>query len=132
MKKEMNFSLPAVGISSLLVIFALLCLTVFSMLSVASASAHQRMAQSSREAVTGYYQADCTAQQILTRLRSGETPAGVQKEGNVYTYACAISDTQALAVCVRVDGGDYTVLRWQAVSTARWEADEKLPVWDGQ
>ena len=131
MRKD-NLSLPAVGLSSLLVIFAVLCLTVFTLLSVSTVSAHQRLAQSSRQAITGYYRADSQAEEILAKLRSGEVPQGVTREGNQYTYSCPISDTQTLVVRVEVVGENYQILRWQAISTENWEAEDKLPVWDGE
>ena len=131
MRKD-NLSLPAVGLSSLLVIFAVLCLTVFTLLSVSTVSAHQRLAQSSRQAITGYYRADSQAEEILAKLRSGEVPQGVTREGNQYTYSCPISDTQTLVVRVEVAGENYQILRWQAISTENWEAEDKLPVWDGE
>ena len=130
MRKD-NLSLPAVGLSSLLVIFAVLCLTVFTLLSVSTVSAHQRLAQNSRQAITDYYQADSQAEEILAKLRSGEVPQGVTREGNQYTYSCPISDTQTLVVRVEVVGENYQILRWQAISTENWEAEDKLPVWDG-
>lgn len=125
-------AMSAVGISSLLVIFAVLCLTVFALLSVSTVQAQLRLAEKSRAAVTGYYSADREAEEILARLRGGECPEGVTQNGAVFTYTCRISDTQALAVCVKVDGAEYTVLQWQTVSTAGWDAEDKLPVWSGQ
>ena len=120
-----------VGISSLLVMFAVLCLTVFALLSVSTVQAQLRLADSSRAAITGYYQADCEAEEILARLRMGECPEGVEQSGDLYSYTCRISETQTLAVCVQVDETGYTILRWQAVSTTDWDADGKLPVWSG-
>ena len=61
MKKE-RMAVPAIGGSSLLVIFAVLCLTVFALLSVSTVNAHQRLAQNSRESVAGYYRADAQAE----------------------------------------------------------------------
>lgn len=122
---------PVIGISSLLVIFAVLCLTVFALLSVSTVRADQRLRDNAAAAAEGYYAADRMAEEILARLRSGERPAGVKDDGGVFRYACRISETQILAVEVAVDGTAYTVLRWQAVSTADWQADESLPVWTG-
>ena len=123
---------PIVGGSSLLVIFAVLCLTVFAMLSLTQAQADRRLAQNSWSAVTGYYQADCQAQEILSQLRAGERPQGVTEEGeNVFSYACPISDAQTLEVRVRLTGENYEILAWQAVFTADWQADEDLDLWDG-
>ena len=70
-------------------------------------------------------------EEILARLRAGETPDGVTGEDGVFSYACSIDDGRALQVRVRLDGTDYAVLQWQAVSTAPWQADDDLPVWQG-
>lgn len=132
MRKKSGISLPAVGISSLIVIFAVLCLTVFALLSISTARSQQRLADSMKAAVTGYYQADNAAEEILAALRRGEQPECVTRNGDIYTYACPISGTQMLAVSVRIEGETYTVLQWQAVSTTDWEADDRLPVWGGE
>ncbi len=129
MNKKFNFS--AVGISSLLVIFAVLCLTVFAILTVSTQTAQLRLAEASRNSVNGYYKADCNAEKILSEIRSGKVLQNVKKDGNIYSYECEISKTQALSVKVKVEGQKFTVLQWQAVSTAEWENDGKLPVWDG-
>ena len=134
MRKRQRFSPPAVGGSSLLVIFAVLCLTVFALLGLSTVQAGGRLSQATTQAVSSYYQADCQAEEIFAHLRSGKMPAGVTscdcaEEG--YAYICPISDTQRLVVEVHFDGKEWTVLRWQAESTARWEHDEGLNVWDG-
>ena len=130
MSEKRTFSPPVVvGAVSLLTIFAVLCLTVFALLSLSTVQADQRLSDKSFAAVAGYYEADCAAEEILARLRAGEQPEGVVYENGIYTYACPISETQALLVEVRVEGSEYTVLRWQARSTAHWEADDSLPVW---
>lgn len=130
--RERKNSVPIVGGSSLLVIFAVLCLTVFAVLSLTQAQADRRLAQNSWSAVTGYYRADCQAQEILSRLRAGERPQDVTAEGEgVFSYACPISDAQTLQVRVRLTGENYEILTWQAVFTADWQADEDLDLWDG-
>ena len=93
--------------------------------------ANSRLSDASAQTVSGYYAADCQAETILAQLRSGTVPEGVSVRGDVYSYTCPISDTQTLQVEVRVDESAYTVLRWQAVSTADWQAEEDLEVWDG-
>lgn len=132
MDKKNRFSFPAVGGSFLLTIFAVLCLTVFALLSLATAQADARLSDVSVEAAAAYYKADCAAEEILARLRAGELPEGVQQEDDLYRFVCPISDTQALEAVVRLDGTEYTVLRWQAVSTVDWQTDASLSVWDGE
>ena len=132
MNKKGITSFPAVGITSLVVIFAVLCLAIFSVLALSTAQADARLSRQTQEAVLDYYQAEREANQILARLRRGEVPQGVTQVEGVYSYRCEISQTQALEVEVRLDGEQYEILRWQTVSTAQWQNDEKLPVWDGQ
>ena len=131
MDKKHRFSFPAVGGSSLLVIFAVLCLTVFALLGLSTVQAGQRLSNASAEAVESYYQADARAEEILARLRCGEMPEGVTVWDDRYAYECPISETRSLQVEVRLNGEEYTVLRWQAVSTVEWETDDNLLVWDG-
>ena len=129
MKQRLSLSPPTVGASSLLVIFAVLCLTVFALLSVSSVQADTRLGNASRDAISDYYEADKQAEIILSQLRRGEIPPGVTERDGIYTYACPLSDTQALAVEVTLQRTEYTILRWQVVSTVTWQPDETLPVW---
>lgn len=137
-RKREIFSPPAVGGISLLVVFAVLCLTVFALLSLTTVQADGRLADASARAVEDYYAADCAAQEILARLRNGEVPMEATSHledswhtGTRYTYTVPISDTQELDVEVLVDGEDYEILRWQAQYTGEWEVVEDLDLWDG-
>lgn len=139
-QKREQFSPPALGGSSLLVVFAVLALTVFALLSLSTVRADARLGDSSTEAVSDYYAADCQAQEILARLRAGERPKnnaitvtpGEDPEEAVYSYVIPISDTQELQVKLRLRGADYTVLRWAAAPAGEWDYDDGLPVWDGK
>lgn len=131
MESKRTLSLPTVGIGSLLTVFAALCLTVFALLSVTTVQADCRLSEKSMAAATGYYEADCRAEEILAQLREGLMPEGVTEEDGIYRYSCAISETQALAVRVKVDGEQFEVLQWQTVSTVNWQANDKIPVWEG-
>lgn len=132
MNKQKTASLPAVGLSSLLVIFAVLCLVVFALLAVSTARADARLSRQTRQAIAGYYQAELEAHTILAQLRSGQIPPEVTENDGIFSFRCTVSPTQALEVQVRVTGDAYTVLRWQTVSTADWHPNETIPVWDGQ
>ena len=130
--KQQKFQAPMVGGSSLLVIFAVLCLTVFALLGFSTVQADRRLADASIAAVSGYYAADCEAERILAQLRAGSVPDGVSGENGVYRYACRISDTQALFVEAAVqDENDWQILRWQAVPTVLREGDDSISVWGG-
>lgn len=122
---------PAIGGSSLLVIFAVLCLTIFALLGLSTVQADRRLAEASQNAVQKYYEADVQAEIILSQLRQGTKPEGVEKNNDIYCYQCKVSDVQELQVEVLVDENDYEILRWQLVSTAEWEEEESLNLWNG-
>jgi len=126
---------PLVGGSSLLVIFAVLCLTVFALLTLSTVEAGGRLSERAARSLEAYYAADARAEEILTALRDQEIIENglVKDEGDgVVSYMVPIDETQALRVRVRVEAQQaYQVLQWQAVSTASWEASDKIEVWDG-
>ncbi len=123
---------PAIGGSSLLVIFAVLCLTIFALLGLSTVQADRRLAEASQEAVKNYYEADAQAELILAKLRQGILPEGVEKKyESVYCYQCKVSDVQELQVEVLITGSEYEILRWQLTSTAEWEEEDNLNLWNG-
>lgn len=132
--REEQFSVPATGGISLLTVFAVLCLTVFALLSLSTVRADGRLGEASTQAAAGYYAADREAQAILAQLRCGLIPEGVTERDGIYAYACPISDTMELQVEVELEleGEGYTVRRWQAAPAGRWEVDGGLDVWDGE
>lgn len=80
--------------SSLLVIFAVLCLTIFALLSLSTGRADGRLTEISAKSVREYYAADTKAEEILAELRNGNLPPEVEKDGDIYRYTCIVSDTQ--------------------------------------
>ena len=141
-------SFPAVtGASSLLVIFSVLCLTVFALLSLSTVSADHRIFERNSQALKAHYEAEEQANEILAQLRSGTVPAGVKasksdqvpghtgEQLTVYDYSCPVSDTTTLEVSVALDRGTsdtFVVLRWQEVSTYDWQPDTHIPVYTGE
>ena len=123
---------PMVGGSSLLVVFAILCLTVFALLGFSTVQADKRLSDASADAVKAYYAADTQAEMILAQLRAGELPEGVTLKNGNYYYVCPVSKTQELQVEVRINGAMWEILRWQTVSTAKWDEGETLSVWEGK
>ena len=69
------------GVSSMLMLFVILCLTVFGVLAYMTARADNRLTFRSAEAVKGYYAADAEAEEILSRVDvAGEDYAAVLRE----------------------------------------------------
>ena len=107
------------GASSLLVIFAVLCLTVFCLLTISTAKAELRLSEVSANAVSDYYKADMQAEMIFSKIRGGDVPKDVTVDGDTYSYSCPISSTLTLYVEVRSNDGNWEVLCWQPISSIR-------------
>ena len=132
-KKNKRAAVPALGGCSLIVIFAVLCLTVFALLGLSTVQADIRLADSALEAVSDYYAADLEAERIFAAIRRGELPEEVwwDEQGNI-NWTCPISDSMELAVTVsRTDSSTWKVLCWQAQSATEWVADDGPSFWDG-
>ena len=119
MKKK--FNLTSVGGSSILTIFGVLMLIVFALLSLSTAKADRNLADRTWQAKEAYYKADREAEEILGRLRAGEVPEGVTKNGKQYSYKCSIDDNQQLQVVVEISGKDYRIKQWEKVYTGDWQ-----------
>ncbi len=132
MDKRTGGLLPPVGLSALLCILAVLCLTVFALLAAATVRADAQQSDRTRQAVLDYYTADTQGQRTLAALRSGQTPEGVTWQDNTACYQVPISQSQTLMVEAVVEGTDYTIARWQAVNVEQWQADDRLNVWSGE
>ncbi len=129
-KKE-GISIPALGGSSLLTVFSLLCLTVLALLCFSTALSQQRLTDSALESVTAYYDADFQAETIFARIRAGDIPGEVTVEGSAYSYSIPVTQYQTLEVALEEGEAGWTVLKWQ-VQTADIVLDDSLNVWDGQ
>ncbi len=138
-----------VGSASIVMIFAVLCLTVFATLSFQTASYEQKMAQKTADAAEAYYRADGAAEEIYQKiylsLKHGVDYAQLvkanetvnlnvvqQKDEILFSYAVPIDDTQELQVLLSFEeNGVLRTEQWNVVTTAQWELDDTIHVWDG-
>ncbi len=131
-KKKSRFVLPTLGGSTLLVIFAVLCLLTFSLLTLSTALSNQRLSEASLAVTTAYYEADCAAEETIAALRAGEMPEHVTRTGNTYSFSCPVSEKQALSVVLEEQDGILQVLQYKTVTADDTEYDESITVWDGE
>ena len=130
MKNQEKLSVPATGGTSLLVIFAVLCLVIFALLSLNTVLAERRISEASAHAAADWYAADLEAQEVFARLRTGEQVPGVVQTGEKYTYSVPVSQHQTLLVTVQKTESGWEVLSWYAVAHPE-DGDATLPVWQG-
>jgi len=138
-----------IGSASIVMIFAVLCLTIFAALAFETASYEQRLAEKSASAAQRYYAADGIAEerylQICTLLQSEMereelyaalsaiqvTVQEQDKRVQLY-YTVPIDDTQELIVALLWQPNDVLrTMQWRVAAVAQWSYDDKLQVWDG-
>ena len=130
MKKGEQMSVPAIGGCSLLVIFGVLCLVIFSLLSLNTVLAEKRISESYARTAAQWYAADLRAQEIFAWLRAGETVDGVERTEGNYRYTVPVSDNQVLLVMLKETQGRWEILSWQTKAYPK-DGDTTLPVWRG-
>ena len=136
----------AVGLggASLVLIFSILCLAIFSVLALSSANREKTLTDRLKASTEAYYAADSRAVEIEVKLREalarGETPSEIDgvtvtAQDDTYTYACPIDERRTLAVVLKAARNQLPVtlqtLQWCEISTADWTPQEELDVWKG-
>ena len=123
------------GAVSLVMIFCVLCLVVFTVLTLSTAVREQQLSELTAERAGAYYEADAKAVETVVALRRGENPPEVQitqADGAALAeFSVPAGGDQALEVAVRLTDTDCEILRWQTVYTGSWELDNTIEVWDG-
>jgi len=140
----MNKSGVGVGSASIVLVFAVLCLTVFSLITYVVAGNDKALVDAKVGLVTGYYEADTLAEQILAELLATDTtPAKIlgvdintrfdENLGVETTYFfCYISDIKALYVNLVIRDDSYDILSWRMYDTDDWVFDDSINVWPGE
>ncbi len=151
-EKTLKTTNLGVGYTSIMIIFALVCLVIFAVLSLKAALSDKALNERSGEYLKEYYIADNIAKQRLSELdelsykaRQSEFFAETFQElaegksvelrtvldGCSAEYSVPINERQELSVSItfKTTGG-YEINRWQC-RTLSSENDDHLHVWDG-
>lgn len=129
-----------IGSSSLILIFIVLCLVTFSVLSLGNAKREDALSKRSASSVQEYYRADAEGEAFLQMadqaLMNGDK-AGLAPylQSATGTYCTDVSMTagQALRVELALDWEkqSYQVLSWKVYHQEDYEIDQSVPVWSG-
>lgn len=145
-REERPFGLN-IGSASIIMIFAILCLTVFSALSLVTAVSEKKTAQRFADATAAYYEADSEAvdikNSIKAALNAGETPqqaaaaAGAQYTEAVQriAYSVPLSDgisQISVILAYNSESNDLDTLSWEKNDVSEWNPDDSLEVWNGE
>jgi len=136
----MNKSGIGAGSASIILVFAVLCLTIFSLITYVVAGNDRVLVDAKVNLVTGYYQADAAAERVIFNLfDSGEAPGSVEihhgfdetLNTDVTFFSYPISDTKSLFVSLLLHDDSYDILSWRMYNTDEWEYDGSLNIWTG-
>lgn len=159
MKEKRQIPL-GVGISSILLIFVILCLLTFAVLSLVSANTDYKLVQKNSSHTHEIYEAENSANEFINQIDSVleatyQSTASSQYleavKGNLSTFpeftflsdnqlsfAIKVNETQNLQVVLTLNSeikkGDffYQIDTWKLVNTNTWEPDATLPVYTGE
>lgn len=145
-----------IGLTSLILIFIILCLATFSLLSLSSARGDQSLAVRSAKAVTEYYRADAQGEKWLKQVDAilQKETIGVMSQDEIKTLAgnvalelgCNVDEKtgyistdismergQALHIDLALTGNEnrYEVKSWYVYDSGNYEIDDSMPVWGG-
>lgn len=147
-----------IGLVSLFTVLMVLCIAVFSVLSLVSARADWRITQRNAEAATDYYAADAQAAQIAATLADYVWPEGTQcptataverglaqlchltaqvvasEHGLTVSFSLPVDDIRTMDVVIAMpQGGQCQFLSRKLVvqEGAEPAPDNSLPVWTG-
>ena len=140
----MNRSGIGVGSASIILVFAVLCLTIFSLITFVVAGNEKALVDAKVELVSGYYTADCLAEVILIDILAADTIPESAQGVNIYTgwdeglgvettyFFCPISDIKALYVNLVIRDDSFDILSWRMYDTDDWIYDDSINIWTGE
>lgn len=152
-KNDLKSSGIGVGYVSVMIIFVVICLTIFAVFSFRAANSNDVFNERSGEYLREYYAADIEAKEILARLdeaafnarsanafdrdfRSAAEEMNVNlsmmQGGFTADYTVDINDRQYISVSVNFfSDKEYEITRWQNVSRSSEYSDQHINVWQG-
>ncbi|MDD2978652.1 MAG: hypothetical protein PHN80_01635 [Hespellia sp.] len=148
-KERGSYPVIHIGTSFLLVIFIILCLVTFAVLSLSSALRDQNYSEKEAVRTTAYYAASGTAQEKLGEIVESFQDNSLDKVADITVtaddddqnitevfYTVPVDTDQTLEVTVQLsdlgnlDSGIYQISGWKKITSSDWNASSTLPVLD--
>lgn len=151
MKSEIKQRI-SIGGSSLILIFIILCLATFALLSLSSAVGDRNLAEKSADAVRGYYQADREGERFvrmaaqtaaavygtagdadrLNQMLAEQLGQSYQPDTKLVKTEIPMDFDQVLRIGLLLDeDGNYSIQSWKVSKRTDYEIDDSICVWDG-
>lgn len=136
-----------IGSASIIMVFSVLCLTIFAVLTFVTANNEFKLAEKSSNAIKTYYEADTRA--VMTEGKIKEALARgaqveidgvtvtVEDDGYHFKYAETVDENQELQVELCYNGlrsdmpNALETIKWELKNVAEWSPDAEIQLWDG-
>ena len=124
------------GAVSLVMIFCVLCMAVFAVLTLSTAVREQGLANLTAQRAEEYYEADRQATEIAAAIAAGETVDSVEvlynfaAEGMEASYVVPAGGELLLEVRLLLTGSECRVLAWRTVYAGDWAPDNSMNLLD--
>lgn len=132
-----------VGLLTIVVLFTVLCLTIFAVLCLSTALSEEKLASAYARSVEDYYAADLQALEIAQQFVGLEEEEALAladalsletarlEEGLEISFTQPVGGVQELYVALLLTDGGLQRSCWQLVEAAEWEPDMGENIWDG-
>ncbi len=130
-----------VGSISLILIFSVLCMSVFALLSLTTAANDKRLALRFAGSAESFYAADTAAEELLWKisgqLKLGNAPENIgntdilyeqRSRSTVFAYLCPIDENRSIAVLAEYQDGKTKVMEWLETNNESWNPQEHIAV----
>ena len=130
-----------IGSASIILIFAVLCLTVFSLITFTVAENERVVVEKEARLVVGFYEADALAERVLANLLGAgcmsdavrDVAVGTSWDGDLNAqlsyFSIPITEYMELSVMVAIYEEYFDIIHWRMQNRAYWVADDGLNVW---
>ena len=132
------------GSASIILIFAVLCLTVFTLIAFVVSGNEKALVDSEVRLVTNYYNADARAESILGEILKSDIKPDVVDDieidywfdfdsgSDMASYSCPLADDNELYVSLALTDDSYRILSWKLRNTGDWVFNDSLDLWTGE
>jgi hypothetical protein len=132
----MNKNSIGVGSSSIVLVFAVICMAIFAVISFASAVSNSALVKAEKELILGYYQADVLAGNIFAELlladRIPDSVHGVEIHSGwdwdlgveIVSFVCGVTYKKELYVVIAAHEEEMDILEWRMRDIGEWETDD--------
>lgn len=125
----------SIGCPSLILIFIMMCLATFALLSLSSADGALKLAEKNANAVRDYYQADQEGERFVWAVNQGTVkPAQSSDDQNrqFFLKEIPMDFDRVLQIGIFADEeGKYRIQSWKVFNQKDYEIDNSIDVWNG-